>query len=90
MNVMENFIVGDETHDVKDFLLTLIVDGMRLFVAVEQGRGKMIDSLLVIVAPKAKVVVKKWISTVCGKEVIAKDKLERLTTFAPHDLPTRT
>ena len=37
---MENFIVGDETHDVKDCLLTLAVDDMRLFVAVDQGSGK--------------------------------------------------
>ena len=35
MNVMENFILGDEKHKVKYYLLTLIVDDMRLFVAVE-------------------------------------------------------
>ena len=34
MNVMENFIVGNENHNVKDLLLTLIVYYIRLFVAV--------------------------------------------------------
>ena len=40
MNVMENFTVGDKTHNVKDYLLNLIADDMRLFVAVEKGSGK--------------------------------------------------
>ena len=35
MNVMENFIAGEEMHNVKDYLSTLIVDDMILFVEVE-------------------------------------------------------
>ena len=34
MNVMENFIAGDETHVVKDNLLNLIANDMRLFLKV--------------------------------------------------------
>ena len=40
MSVMENFIVGDEKHNVKYFLLTLIVDDKRLFVLVKQCSRK--------------------------------------------------
>ena len=49
----------------------------------------MRDRLLVIVAPKAKATARKLTSTVFGKEEIAKEKLDYLTTFAPHDLPTQ-
>ena len=52
--MIENFIVGEELHNVKDFLLTLIVDEMRLFVTLEEGSGKMRDSLLVMVLLKEK------------------------------------
>ena len=86
---MENFIAGDKMHKVKDYLLTLIVDDVRLFVAVEKGSEKMSDILLMMLAPKQKLVIRKWTSTVCGKEVIVKDKLDCLITFAPHDLTTK-
>ena len=89
MNLIINFIVGEETYKVKDYILTLIVDEMILFLAVGQVSRKMSDSLLVIVSPKAKGVTRKWISTICGKEVIVKDKLECLTTFAPCSLPAK-
>ena len=87
---MGNFIVRNKKHNVKDYLLTLIVDDMRLFLAVEQGSGKTSDSLLVIVAPKAKGEAKKWMSIACGKEVKVKYKVEYLTTFLPFDLPVKT
>ena len=35
MSVMENFIVGDEKHNMKYCLLTLIADEMRLFVEIK-------------------------------------------------------
>ena len=79
MNVMENFIVGGENHNVIDHLLNLIVDDKRLFVAVDQGSSKMRDRLLVIVAPKSKVMARKWMSPVCGREAIEKEKLDYLT-----------
>ena len=50
----------------------------------------MRDSLLVIVAIKEKVTARKWKSTMCGKEVIVKDKLYKLKTFALRDLPQKT
>ena len=55
MNVLDNVMVGCETHNVKDYLLGLEVEDTRLFTAVEQGSGKMRDSMLVMVVPKAKV-----------------------------------
>ena len=60
---------------MNDYLSTLIVDDMRLVVAVKQGTRKIRDELLLIVVPKAKVSASKLMSTVCGKEVIVKDKL---------------
>ena len=50
----------------------------------------MRDILLVIVAIKEKVTARKWKSTMCGKEVIVKDKLYKLKTFALRDLPQKT
>ena len=35
LNMMENFIVGKESHKVKDYLLTLIVDDIRTCASVE-------------------------------------------------------
>ena len=35
IDVMDKFIVGDETQNVKDYLLALIAEDMRLFAAVE-------------------------------------------------------
>ena len=49
----------------------------------------MRDSSLVALAPKSKVTARKWMSTVCGKDAIAKEKLDYLTTFVPHDLPAK-
>ena len=49
----------------------------------------MRDRLLVIVAPKEKVMVRKWMYTTFRKEVIEKYKLDYLTTFGPHDLPAK-
>ena len=87
---MENFILGEEWHSVKDYLSNLIVDEMMLFVAVEKGSGKRRDSSLVIMSPKTKVAAKKWTSAVHGKEVKVKDKVECITSFAQHDMPART
>ena len=67
LNVMENFIVDEELHNVKDYVLALIIDEMGLFVVLEQGSGKMRDSLLVIVLPKAKGLAKKWMFIVYRK-----------------------
>ena len=52
-------------------------------------RRKMSNSVLVLVTPKEKVDAIKWTSTVHGKEVAVKDKVEHLKTFAPHDIPEK-
>ena len=67
-----------------------MVDDMRLFVAVKQGSRKMRDSMLVIVAPKAKVTARNLMSTAHRKEEISKYKVDYAATLAPHDLPTNT
>ena len=59
IQVMDNFIVGNETHRIKDYLLYLKVDNMRIFIAVQQGGGKIIKSVMVMVLPKAKVAARK-------------------------------
>ena len=88
-HVVDNFIVGDNMQNLKDYLLALIVEDVKLFVAVEQGSGKMSDSLIVIVVPTEKLGTKKRMSTVCRKEVTVKDNIECLTTFAPHNFPVK-
>ena len=75
---------------MKHYSLVLKEEHMRLFLVVEQSSGKMTDSLLVMVLPKAKLEARKWISAVLGKEVTAKDKIECLTTFAMCDFPVKT
>ena len=74
IQVMDKFIVRNETHNEKDYLLDLKLDNMRLFIATEQGGGKMSENVMVIVFPKAKVAAMKWISTMCGREIQVKDK----------------
>ena len=39
VHVLGNFTVGNVMQNVKDCLLDLKVDDMRLLIAVEQGRG---------------------------------------------------
>ena len=63
---------------------------MRMFVAIEQGEGKMSESVLLMVLPKDKVAEKNWMSTVHGREVKEKDKIEQMTTFAPHECPAKS
>ena len=46
----------------------------------------MSNNILVIAKSKAKETTMKCVSRACGKEVIEKDKVGCLTTFAPHDL----
>ena len=75
---------------MKHYLLALTVEEIRLFVAVGQDSRKMSDSLLVMGLPKEELVDMKCMSTVCGKEVTVKDKIENLATFASCDLPTKT
>ena len=89
INVMDNFTVGNVTQNVKEYLLGLKVDDMTLFIAAEQGGGKTIESVLVIVLPKAKVASRKWMHTEQGREVKVKDKIEYMTTFAPHESPAK-
>ena len=89
IHVMDNFMVGNETQNVNDYLLALVAEDMTLFAAVEQGSRKMSTSLIVIVVPKAKLAARKWMFTICGKEVTATDKIERFTTFSPHDYPAK-
>ena len=62
----------------------------KVFVVVEQGSRKKSNIVPVIVKSKAKEAAMKRMSTACGKEVIVKDKVENLTTFAPHDLTAKT
>ena len=59
IDLMENFTVGNETQNVKDYLLDLKVDEMTLFIAIEQGGWKMSESMLVMVLSKAKVAARK-------------------------------
>jgi len=59
IDLMENFTVGNETQNVKDYLLDLKVDDMTLFIAIEQGGWKMSESMLVMVLSKAKVAARK-------------------------------
>ena len=59
IDLMENFTVGNETQNVKDYLLDLKVDDMTLFIAIEQGGWKMSESMLVMVLSKAKVATRK-------------------------------
>ena len=73
-NVMNDFREGEETQNLKDYLLALKACNGKLFIAIEKGSGKMSDSLLVIVAPKEKLAARKWIHAVCGKEATVKDK----------------
>ena len=69
IQVMDNFIVGNNTHNAKDYSLDLKADNMRLFISAEKGGGKMNDNVMAIVLPKAKVAARKWISIVYGREV---------------------
>ena len=73
-HAMDNFALVNETKNVKDYLLALIVEDMKLFSAFEQGSGEMSDSLIVIVVPKDKVAASNWMSALCRKEVKVKDK----------------
>jgi len=59
IDLMENFTVGNETQNVKGYLLDLKVDEMTLFIAIEQGGWKMSESMLVMVLSKAKVAARK-------------------------------
>ena len=63
---------------------------MRLLIAVAQGGSKICENMLVMVLPKDKVASRKWTSTVCGREVKVKDKIEYTTTFVPHEPPAKT
>ena len=46
-----------------------------MFVAIKQRSKKMINIVLVLVMPKEKLVAMNWMSTVCRKEVVVKDKV---------------
>ena len=72
---MDSFIVGNEIQNVKDHLLALRVEYMKLHVAIEKGSRKISDSLLVTVLPKEKLVARKWMSKMSRKEVTVKDKI---------------
>ena len=76
VHVMDDFAVGNEIQKVKDYLLSLTVEDMRLFVAVEQGSRKMSESVLVSVGPKAKAVARSWTSILHRKEATIKDKIK--------------
>ena len=58
-HVIDNFMVGYGTQNVKENFIALTVEDMRLFVAVEQGSEEINKSLLVTVLPKAKLVARK-------------------------------
>ena len=87
---MDDQVVGNEMHNVKDFSLHLKVDNIRSLVAEEQGRGKVSENVMGIVLSKAKEATRKWISIVFGREVRVKDKIEHYTSFAPHESPNKT
>ena len=89
IQVMDNFIVGNETHSIKDYFLHLKVDNMRLFIAAYQGGGEMSDNFMAILLLKAKVAARKWMYTVCGWEVNTKYKREHTTSFALPDSPNK-
>ena len=38
---IDSFIVGNKTHNIKDYSLHMKVDKMRLFIASEQGGWKI-------------------------------------------------
>ena len=87
--MLGNFSVGHATQNVKYYLINLKVDGMRLFIAVEKGGGKMSESVIAMVFTKAKVASRKCMSIVRGREVKSKDKIEGIANFAPYESPTK-
>ena len=46
---------------MRDFLLKVKVNDIKLFVAVEQGGEKHKNNIIVIVNYRAKILVRKWI-----------------------------
>ena len=45
---------------------------------------------LLVMARQKKLAARKWMSTLCGKEVTLKDKIEYLTAFTSYDFPAKT
>ena len=58
-HAIDSFLVVSETKKFKDYSLSLTVEGVRLFVAVEKVSWKINESLLVMVLPKVKLVARK-------------------------------
>ena len=57
--MLDNLTLGNVTQNMKEYLLDLKVDGVTLFIAIEQGGEKMSESVLVIMLPEDKVASRK-------------------------------
>ena len=73
--------VRGKEYNIKDYLLELEVDKVKLFIVVEQGGGKMSKYIMVVVSLKAKIIVRKWVSEIYRTVVKIKNRNFYKTLF---------
>ena len=69
---------------MRDFLLRVKYEGVKLFTNTEYRGGKYSKDIIVIVNPCTKLITHKWIAQEYGKKVTIKRETEYKTSSSPY------